>query len=60
MEPVSAADEVVDICRDLLRIDTSNTGDPRTTVGDFRAFAGGERAADRGPIFEGTSHAPEW
>jgi acetylornithine deacetylase/succinyl-diaminopimelate desuccinylase-like protein len=34
MEPVSAADEVVDICRDLLRIDTSNTGDPRTTVGE--------------------------
>jgi acetylornithine deacetylase/succinyl-diaminopimelate desuccinylase-like protein len=34
MEPVSAADEVVDLCRDLLRIDTSNTGDPRTTVGE--------------------------
>ncbi|MFI5495632.1 M20/M25/M40 family metallo-hydrolase [Actinoplanes sp. NPDC051859] len=34
MEPVSAADEVVRICRDLLRIDTSNTGDPRTTVGE--------------------------
>ncbi|WP_433718620.1 M20/M25/M40 family metallo-hydrolase [Actinoplanes sp. CA-051413] len=34
MEPVPAADEVVDICRDLLRIDTSNTGDPRTTVGE--------------------------
>ncbi|AGZ43598.1 M20/M25/M40 family metallo-hydrolase [Actinoplanes friuliensis] len=34
MEPLSAADEVVDICRDLLRIDTSNTGDPRTTVGE--------------------------
>jgi acetylornithine deacetylase/succinyl-diaminopimelate desuccinylase-like protein len=33
MEPVPA-DEVVDICRDLLRIDTSNTGDPRTTVGE--------------------------
>jgi acetylornithine deacetylase/succinyl-diaminopimelate desuccinylase-like protein len=30
----SAADEVVDICRDLLRIDTSNTGDPTTTVGE--------------------------
>src|SRR3954468_13908421 len=37
MEPVSAADEVVDICRDLLRIDTSNTGDPRTTVGERAA-----------------------
>ncbi|MEV4642580.1 M20/M25/M40 family metallo-hydrolase [Actinoplanes sp. NPDC049548] len=34
MEPVTAADEVVGICRDLLRIDTSNTGDPRTTVGE--------------------------
>jgi len=34
MEPVSAVDEVVGICRDLLRIDTSNTGDPRTTVGE--------------------------
>src|SRR3954467_12254481 len=30
----SAADEVVGICRDLLRIDTTNTGDPRTTVGE--------------------------
>jgi len=34
MEPVSAVDEVVGLCRDLLRIDTSNTGDPRTTVGE--------------------------
>jgi acetylornithine deacetylase/succinyl-diaminopimelate desuccinylase-like protein len=34
MEPVSAADEVVDLCRDLLRIDTTNTGDSRTTVGE--------------------------
>src|SRR6478735_3408860 len=34
MEPLSAADEVVSICRDLLRIDTTNTGDPRTTVGE--------------------------
>ncbi|MEV6597492.1 M20/M25/M40 family metallo-hydrolase [Actinoplanes sp. NPDC051346] len=34
MEPVSAADDVVRICRDLLRIDTTNTGDPRTTVGE--------------------------
>jgi acetylornithine deacetylase/succinyl-diaminopimelate desuccinylase-like protein len=34
MEPVSAADEVVELCRDLLRIDTTNTGDPRTTVGE--------------------------
>src|SRR6266511_4848216 len=29
-----AADEVTGICRDLLRIDTTNTGDPRTTVGE--------------------------
>ncbi|MEU4221399.1 M20/M25/M40 family metallo-hydrolase [Actinoplanes sp. NPDC026623] len=34
MEPVSAAEEVVELCRDLLRIDTTNTGDPRTTVGE--------------------------
>src|SRR6476620_1862226 len=33
METTAAA-EVVGICRDLLRIDTSNTGDPRTTVGE--------------------------
>ena len=30
----TAADEVVGLCRDLLRIDTTNTGDPRTTVGE--------------------------
>jgi acetylornithine deacetylase/succinyl-diaminopimelate desuccinylase-like protein len=30
----TAVDEVVGICRDLLRIDTSNTGDPRTTAGE--------------------------
>ncbi|WP_305789045.1 M20/M25/M40 family metallo-hydrolase [Symbioplanes lichenis] len=34
MEPITAADEVTGICRDLLRIDTSNTGDPRTTAGE--------------------------
>ncbi|MDG4787229.1 M20/M25/M40 family metallo-hydrolase [Micromonospora sp. WMMD1102] len=33
----SAADEVVELCRDLLRIDSSNTGDPETTVGERRA-----------------------
>ncbi|GAB1691335.1 M20/M25/M40 family metallo-hydrolase [Krasilnikovia sp. M28-CT-15] len=33
----TAADEVVEICRDLLRIDTTNTGDPRTTVGERTA-----------------------
>jgi acetylornithine deacetylase/succinyl-diaminopimelate desuccinylase-like protein len=30
----TAVDEVTGICRDLLRIDTTNTGDPRTTVGE--------------------------
>ena len=30
----TAADEVVELCRDLLRIDTSNTGDPDTTAGE--------------------------
>jgi acetylornithine deacetylase/succinyl-diaminopimelate desuccinylase-like protein len=30
----TAADEVTGICRDLLRIDTTNTGDPDTTVGE--------------------------
>lgn len=34
MEPLTAEAEVVRICRDLLRIDTSNTGDPSTTVGE--------------------------
>ncbi|NMO55493.1 M20/M25/M40 family metallo-hydrolase [Actinoplanes sp. TBRC 11911] len=31
---LTAADEVVGICRDLLRIDTTNTGVPETTVGE--------------------------
>ncbi|MEV6490005.1 M20/M25/M40 family metallo-hydrolase [Actinoplanes sp. NPDC051633] len=30
----TAVDEVTGLCQDLLRIDTSNTGDPRTTVGE--------------------------
>ncbi|WP_433292753.1 M20/M25/M40 family metallo-hydrolase [Actinoplanes sp. CA-030573] len=30
----TAADEVTGICRDLLRIDTTNTGDQSTTVGE--------------------------
>ena len=30
----TAADEVTGICRDLLRIDTTNTGDQETTVGE--------------------------
>ena len=29
--------EVVDLCRDLLRIDTTNTGDNDTSVGERRA-----------------------
>ena len=32
-----ATDEVVDLCRDLLRIDTTNTGDNDTSVGERRA-----------------------
>ncbi|GAA4545424.1 M20/M25/M40 family metallo-hydrolase [Pseudonocardia xishanensis] len=35
--PQSAADEVVQICSDLIRIDTSNTGDPATVVGEKEA-----------------------
>ncbi|WP_405095902.1 M20/M25/M40 family metallo-hydrolase [Micromonospora sp. NBC_01412] len=31
------ADEVVDLCRDLLRIDTTNTGDNATSVGERAA-----------------------
>jgi acetylornithine deacetylase/succinyl-diaminopimelate desuccinylase-like protein len=30
----TAVDEVTGLCQDLLRIDTTNTGDPRTTVGE--------------------------
>ncbi len=33
----TAVDEVAGLCQDLLRIDTSNTGDPRTTVGERAA-----------------------
>ncbi len=33
---------------------------PRAPVGYFRAFAGGERAANRGAVREGAGHAPEW
>ncbi|MGC9669906.1 M20/M25/M40 family metallo-hydrolase [Planosporangium sp. 12N6] len=35
--PVSAVDEVVEICRDLLRIDTTNTGDTATSAGERAA-----------------------
>jgi acetylornithine deacetylase/succinyl-diaminopimelate desuccinylase-like protein len=31
---LSSADEVVDICRDLIRIDTTNTGDTQTSAGE--------------------------
>jgi acetylornithine deacetylase/succinyl-diaminopimelate desuccinylase-like protein len=34
---ITAADEVVDICRDLIRIDTTNTGDNATSVGERAA-----------------------
>src|SRR5919206_3611068 len=33
----AAADEVVEICRDLLRIDTTNTGDTATGAGERAA-----------------------
>lgn len=33
----SATDEVVDLCRDLLRIDTTNTGDNATSAGERAA-----------------------
>src|SRR3954462_11171741 len=45
----SAADEVVGLCQDLLRIDTTNTGDPRTTVGErVAAEYVAEKLADAG------------
>jgi acetylornithine deacetylase/succinyl-diaminopimelate desuccinylase-like protein len=31
------SDEVVDLCRELIRIDTTNTGDPATSVGERAA-----------------------
>ena len=59
MEPVSAADEVVDICRDLLRIDTTNTGDPRTTVGErVAAEYVAEKLSDAGIEVELHESAP--
>src|SRR5581483_2908653 len=33
----SAVDEVVDLVADLIRIDTTNTGEPTTTVGEREA-----------------------
>ncbi|HEX2355707.1 MAG TPA: M20/M25/M40 family metallo-hydrolase [Micromonosporaceae bacterium] len=35
--PITAAGEVVDICRDLIRIDTTNTGDTATSAGERAA-----------------------
>ncbi|HEY2204657.1 MAG TPA: M20/M25/M40 family metallo-hydrolase [Pseudonocardia sp.] len=35
--PVSAEDEAVDLAADLIRIDTTNTGDPATVVGEREA-----------------------
>ncbi|MCE3551619.1 M20/M25/M40 family metallo-hydrolase [Pseudonocardia sp. RS11V-5] len=35
--PLSAVDEVVELCSDLIRIDTSNTGDPETVTGEKEA-----------------------
>ncbi|GIH07302.1 peptidase M20 [Rhizocola hellebori] len=32
-----ADEEVIDLCRDLIRIDTTNTGDPATSVGERAA-----------------------
>jgi acetylornithine deacetylase/succinyl-diaminopimelate desuccinylase-like protein len=34
---LSAVDEVVELCSDLIRIDTSNTGDPETVTGEKKA-----------------------
>lgn len=45
----TAVDEVVGLCQDLLRIDTTNTGDPRTTVGErVAAEYVAEKLADAG------------
>lgn len=35
--PETATDEVVSLCQDLLRIDSTNTGDPATTTGERAA-----------------------
>ena len=60
MEPTTAADEVVGICRDLLRIDTTNTGDPRTTVGErVAAEYVAEQLAEVGIECELHESAPE-
>ena len=46
---VDPADEVVDLCRELIRIDTTNTGDADTTVGERAAAEWvAERLAEAG------------
>lgn len=37
LSEIAAEDEVVDLCAELIRIDTSNTGDPATVVGEREA-----------------------
>src|SRR4051794_23420941 len=59
MNPVTAADEVVDLCRDLLRIDTSNTGDTTTSVGErVAAEYVAEKLAEAGVAAEIHESAP--
>ncbi|WP_174537394.1 M20/M25/M40 family metallo-hydrolase [Micromonospora chalcea] len=54
-----ATDEVVDLCRDLLRIDTTNTGDNDTSVGERRAAEYvAEKLADVGVDAEIHESAP--
>ena len=36
-DPSSAEDEVVQLCSELIRIDTTNTADPETLVGEAEA-----------------------
>src|SRR5690349_21604245 len=56
---IAADDEVVELCRDLLRIDTTNTGDTTTSAGE-RAAAEyvAEKLADAGVIGEIHESAP--
>ncbi|PPA61731.1 M20/M25/M40 family metallo-hydrolase [Micromonospora chalcea] len=54
-----ATDEVVDLCRDLLRIDTTNTGDNDTSVGERRAAGHeAEKLAEAGVDAEIHESAP--
>ncbi len=45
---ISAADDVVQLCTELLQIDTTNTGDDRTTVGRAGGRGVRRRQARRG------------